>query len=450
MGDRKDSFFSGDNQPTELSVSDVSNALKCTVEDAFSFVRVRGEISGFKRAASGHLYMDLKDENSVINSVCWKGATGRISFIPADGIEVIVTGKITTYAPRSNYQLVISSMEIAGEGALLKILEERKKALEKEGLFDASLKKAIPRLPKRIGVVTSPTGSVIRDILHRIQGRFPTPVYIYPCRVQGQGSASEITNGIDFFNTHKDGIEKVDVIIVARGGGNIEDLWAFNEECIARAVHRSVIPVISAVGHETDTTLIDYVSDLRVSTPTAAAEMAVPVLQDVKNYVDNKALSMNTVLSRMIQERALRLQALKKSLPDVDTILNVKIQRMDHITTRLTHIVKNRLLHTKNSLGLIAQKLIKPDVYIVNLDKLIKQIGVRLSNVGTQVVTNNQHRLSILEGLLESYSFKKTLERGFALVRDNEGNVIKDIKSANKAEKIRITFFDGDIDVKNK
>ncbi len=442
--------FTGDNKPTDLSISEISSALKRTVEKNFSFVRVRGEVSGFKRAASGHLYMDLKDENAVINTVCWKGVANGLGFEPMDGMEVIVSGKITTYAPRSNYQLQVSSMEIAGEGALLKILEDRKKILAAEGLFNAEQKKPLPRLPKRIGVVTSPTGAVIRDIIHRISDRFPTPIYIYPCRVQGQGSASEIEAGIDFFNVPKTGIEPVDIIIVARGGGSVEDLWAFNEECVARAVHRSKIPVISAVGHETDTTLIDYVSDRRAPTPTAAAEMAVPVLADVKNYVDNKQMSMNTILQNKIQTYSLRLQTLDKSLPDVDSILSLKMQRFDELSFRLINGLKNNVIGKENQFDVVSSRLVRPHTYIAMLNGQLSPLELRLNTAIDRIINRHENILHNMSGLLESYSFKKTLQRGFALVRDTQGSVVKNVQSAKESGQVLITLIDGDIDANVK
>ena len=263
----------------ELSVSELSRALKRTVEDAYSYVRVRGEISGFKKAGSGHLYMTLKDTDAVIDAVCWRGSASRLMTKPEDGLEVIATGRLTTYPGRSKYQIVIEQMEMAGEGALLKLLEERRKKLADEGLFDESRKQPIPFLPEVIGVVTSPTGAVIRDILHRLSDRFPRHVLLWPVLVQGEGAAAQVAAAIEGFNRIAPGgqVPRPDLLIVARGGGSLEDLWGFNEEIVVRAAAASEIPLISAVGHETDTTLIDFASDRRAPTPTAAAEMAVPV-----------------------------------------------------------------------------------------------------------------------------------------------------------------------------
>ena len=266
------------NMP-EFSVSELSGALKRSVEEAFGGVRVRGEISGFKRAASGHLYMALKDENAVLDAVCWRGVAQKLQHRPEEGLEVIATGRLTIYPGRSKYQLVIESIEPAGEGALLKLLEERRRLLAAEGLFDESRKQPIPFLPEVIGIVTSPTGAVIRDILHRLRERFPRRVLLWPVPVQGSGAAERMAQAVHGFNRQLPAgtVPKPDVLIIARGGGSLEDLWCFNEEIVVRAVAESAIPVISAVGHETDTTLIDHAADLRAPTPTGAAEMAVPV-----------------------------------------------------------------------------------------------------------------------------------------------------------------------------
>ena len=266
------------NMP-EYTVSEVAAAVKRTVEDNFGYVRIRGEISGFLAARSGHMYFSLKDEKAVIDSLVWRGSAGKLRFQPEDGLEVICTGKLTTYAPRSRYQLVVEAMEPAGVGALMALLEERRQKLAAEGLFAEERKQALPYLPRVIGVVTSPTGAVIRDILHRLRDRFPCRVLIWPVLVQGKGAAEQVAAAIAGFNAvdEQSPVPRPDLLIVARGGGSIEDLWSFNEEVVARAVAAGTIPLISAVGHETDTTLIDFVSDRRAPTPTAAAEIAVPV-----------------------------------------------------------------------------------------------------------------------------------------------------------------------------
>ena len=300
----------------EFSVSELSRALKRTVEDSYPYVRVRGELSGFKRAASGHLYMTLKDENAVLDAVCWRGTAGRLSIAPEDGLEVICTGKLTTYPGRSKYQIVVEQMEMAGEGALLKLLEDRRKKLAAEGLFDDARKRALPFLPDVIGVVTSPTGAVIRDILHRLSDRFPRHVLLWPVLVQGDGAADQVTAAIEGFNGIAAGgpMPRPDLIIVARGGGSLEDLWAFNEENVVRAAAASDIPLISAVGHETDTTLIDFASDRRAPTPTAAAEMAVPVRAELQAAVLDNERRMVAAMHRMVDDRRLRVDGLARGV----------------------------------------------------------------------------------------------------------------------------------------
>ena len=289
----------GDNAQA-LSITEISQALKRTVEDRFGHVRLRGELSGVKRAASGHLYCALKDDKAVLDGVMWRGNAQRLAFAPEDGLEVIATGKLTTYAGRSKYQIVIDSLEIAGEGALLALLEKTRARLAQEGLFDEGAKRPLPFLPRVIGVVTSPTGSVIRDILHRLADRFPSHVIVWPVLVQGQGAAEQVARAVRGFSGLEAGgsVARPDVVIVARGGGSIEELWSFNEEIVVRAIAECTIPVISAVGHETDTTLADFAADRRAPTPTAAAEMAVPVRVDLAATLADFAASVAVCTDR--------------------------------------------------------------------------------------------------------------------------------------------------------
>src|SRR5690606_2893871 len=296
---------SGPGNVPEFTVSEISLAVKRTLEGTFERVRVRGEISGFKRAASGHCYMTLKDADAVLDAVCWRGNAGRLGISPEDGMEVIATGRLTSYPGRSKYQIVIESLELAGEGALLKLLEDRRKKLAAEGLFDAARKRALPFLPAVIGVVTSPTGAVIRDILHRLADRFPRRVLVWPVLVQGEGAAAQVAAAIRGFNALPAGgrVPRPDLLIVARGGGSLEDLWAFNEEIVVRAAAESAIPLISAVGHETDTTLIDYAADRRAPTPTAAAEIAVPVRRELLVQAGELERRLLGAADRMVGER---------------------------------------------------------------------------------------------------------------------------------------------------
>src|SRR5579871_1399374 len=320
----------------EFTVSEISQAVKRTLEGAFERVRIRGEISGFKRATSGHLYFALKDEEAKLDAVCWRGTAGRLAIKPEDGLEVIATGRISSYPGRSSYQLVVESLEPAGEGALLKLLEERRRRLGAEGLFDPERKRKLPFLPEVIGVVTSPTGAVIRDILHRLADRFPRRVLLWPVAVQGEGAAAQVAAAITGFNRlPAAGVPRPDVIIVARGGGSLEDLMAFNEEIVVRAAAASAIPLISAVGHETDTTLIDHASDRRAPTPTAAAEMAVPVRLDLVAEVAAKAARLSAGLSRLLAERRLRVTGLARGLPSPQDLIGNAAQRLDHGAERL-------------------------------------------------------------------------------------------------------------------
>jgi exodeoxyribonuclease VII large subunit len=333
----------------EFTVSEIALELKRTVEENFGFVRVRGEISGFRgQHASGHAYFTLKDENATIDAVVWKGNFPRLGFKPEEGLEVIATGRLTTFPRSSKYQIVIERLEPAGAGALMALLEERRKRLAAEGLFARELKKPLPYLPRVIGVITSPTGAVIRDILHRLEDRFPTHVVVWPVRVQGETSAAEVTAALNGFNALKPGgaIARPELLIVARGGGSIEDLWGFNEEIVVRAVAASDIPVISAVGHETDTTLIDYVADMRAPTPTAAAEAAVPVRAELMGYVGDLDARMRHATRRIADAGRDRFRAASAGLPRPHDLVNPQRQRLDHAASnlfaRLRHAVQER------------------------------------------------------------------------------------------------------------
>ena len=325
----------GDNAPAQ-TVSELSGALKRTVENQFGHVRVRGEISGFKRVASGHCYLALKDDGAVIDGVIWKGQANLLRFRPEDGIEVIATGRLTTYPGRSKYQIVIDRMEIAGAGALMALLDQRRRALAAEGLFDEERKRALPFLPRVIGVVTSPTGAVIRDILHRLADRCPTRVILWPVLVQGEGAAAQVANAVRGFGAlAPDGaIPRPDLLIVARGGGSIEDLWTFNEEAVVRAVAESPIPVISAVGHETDTTLCDFAADLRAPTPTAAAEIAVPVRADLVHHIRELGARSGRLLARYQERAGERFEAIARLLPGPAQLLDARRQQVDDLGER--------------------------------------------------------------------------------------------------------------------
>ena len=334
----------GDNAQA-MSVSELSLALKRTVEDRFGHVRVRGEISGFKRAASGHIYFSLKDENARLDAVMWKGGAARLPFAPEDGLEVVATGKLTTYAGRSNYQIVVEILEVAGEGAMMLLFEKLKARLATEGLFAPERKKKLPALPRTIGVVTSPTGAVIRDILHRLADRFPTHVIVWPVLVQGEGSAAQIARAVNGFSAmpHDGPARRPDLVIVARGGGSIEDLWAFNDEAVVRAVADCTIPIISAVGHETDTTLCDFAADLRAPTPTAAAEIAVPVRSDLLQRVGQFGLRMSNIVRKRVDLAAERLETQRRLMPRLSDLAAPHQQRTDDLADRLRQSLRTRV-----------------------------------------------------------------------------------------------------------
>jgi exodeoxyribonuclease VII large subunit len=333
----------------EYSVTELSFSIKRTVEDSFDYVRVRGEISGFRGPhSSGHSYFRLKDDRANLEAVIWKGVYSKLQVKPEEGLEVIATGKITTFPGASKYQIVIERLEMAGEGALMALLERRRKMLAAEGLFDEARKKHLPFLPKVIGVVTSPTGAVIRDILHRLQDRFPRHVLVWPVRVQGETSADEVTAAIRGFNALKPGgkVPRPDVLIVARGGGSLEDLWSFNEENVVRAVYESTIPVISAVGHETDWTLIDLASDRRAPTPTGAAEMAVPVWLDLRAMLDDLSRRHQTSMLRGLDMRKRDVLAIARALPKPAELVSIQRQQLDSVSGRLLHALRaNTLRH---------------------------------------------------------------------------------------------------------
>ena len=356
------------NNPV-YSVSEFSHVIKKLVETNFSYVRIRGEISRPSFPGSGHVYFTLKDTDGTIAAIIWKYTLPRLSIKPEEGMEVICTGKVTTFAGQSKYQIIVESMEVAGEGALLKMLEDRRKKLLKEGLFNQEFKKPIPYLPKIIGVITSPSGAVIKDILHRLSDRFPSHVYLWPVAVQGEGSAKQISNAIDKFNqlTDETTIKKPDLLIVARGGGSLEDLWSFNEEIVVRSVFKSSIPVISAVGHETDTTLIDFVSDLRAPTPSAAAEKAVPVRNELIARIDELNFRFKTSFNNKLNNNKDRLNSLIKLLGKPDQIFDNKTQKLDFIYRDFENLFKDIFVEKKNKITQHAQRLMPPKVLISNL-----------------------------------------------------------------------------------
>ncbi|MFY0692012.1 MAG: exodeoxyribonuclease VII large subunit [Paracoccaceae bacterium] len=480
----------GRNEP-EFSVSEISGAIKRVIEGEFGRVRVRGELGRVMVARSGHVYLDLKDERAVLSSVIWKGQAAKLSVRPEEGMEVVATGRLTTFPGQSRYQMVIEDIRPAGVGALMAMLEKRKKALEAEGLFAPERKKPIPYLPEVIGVVTSPQGAVIRDILHRLRERFPRKVLIWPVAVQGEGCAPQVAAAIEGFNALTPGgaLPRPDLIIVARGGGSIEDLWGFNEEIVARAAAASDIPLISAVGHETDTTLIDYVSDRRAPTPTAAAEMAVPVRLDLLATLDSFDSRLTRAMASRIEMRGQRLRDLSRALPRIDELTAPATQRLDALSLRLPAALRSAtqakalaferasaplragILHQRaeaararldQATGLLARAsgtrverkraaLERTSARLVparlSRDLSQKQDAYQrglkaLSDASAAQLRRWQDTLSRLDQLRETLGYQATLDRGYAVVWSG-AQVVTSKTAAERADALEIQFKDG-------
>jgi len=434
----------------EWTVSELSAALKRTVEDAYGYVRVRGEVSGFKGASpSGHVYFRLKDERAVLEAVIWKGVYGRMRVKPEEGLDVIAAGKLTTFAGQSKYQLVIDRLELAGVGALLKQLEERKKKLAAEGLFAEARKQLLPFLPEVIGVVTSPTGAVIRDILHRLADRFPRRVLVWPVRVQGETSAAEVAAAIAGFNAlpEKGPLPRPDLIIVARGGGSLEDLWSFNEEIVVRAAAESLIPLISAVGHETDVTLIDFAADKRAPTPTAAAELAVPVRAELLGSIAALVARQFQSWQRGIDMRRTELLAATRALPAADELLADPRQRLDTLAKRLPRALHaNAQLHRTHLTRAAARltlRLLK--LRLARSSEIVITFAKRGKLARENYLQRRWHRVRSAEQLLKALSYRGVLGRGFALVRDGEGHPLRAAAGVSGGMRLDIEFADGHV-----
>jgi exodeoxyribonuclease VII large subunit len=487
----------------EFTVSELSSALKRTVEDAYGHVRVRGEISGFRGPhSSGHCYFALKDESAKIEAVIWKGVHGRMRFKPQEGLEVIATGKLTTYPGSSKYQIVIEAIEPAGIGALMALMEERKRKLGAEGLFDEARKQLLPWLPEVIGVVTSPTGAVIRDILHRLEDRFPRRVLVWPVKVQGEGSAEQIAAAIRGFNALPEGgkIPRPDVLIVARGGGSLEDLWSFNEEIVVRAAAESMIPLISAVGHETDITLIDFAADKRAPTPTAAAEMAVPVRSELMVEVATLARRVMVCWQRAQEARRNELRAAARALPAAGELLAIPRQRLDgaagalpralkanthaHFrryaatSARLTmRVLRGQLAQAKQRLTVSGERMVHSARSLLRMRRdryaglNIRLKASKLSNAQAQrqriardhervlrlaerarralatAMQRHQARVAHSGQLLTALSYRSVLTRGFALVRDAQGLPMHAAAAIGPGAHLTLEFADGRVGV---
>lgn len=480
----------GQNLP-EFSVSEISGAIKRTLEDEFSRVRVRGEVGRVFTARSGHLYYDIKDDKNVLACTTWKGQVARLSVVPEEGLEVVVTGRLTAFGGQSKYNMNVEEVAVAGKGALMALLEKRKAALAAEGLFDAERKQRLPFLPEIIGVVTSPSGAVIRDILHRLKDRFPRKVLVWPVAVQGANCAPEVSRAIRGFNAMTPGgaLPRPDLIIVARGGGSMEDLWGFNEEVVARAAAESDIPLISAVGHETDTTLIDFVSDQRAPTPTAAAEMAVPVRLELLSWVEEQQSRLVRALTIRVDQRGQRLRDMSRALRRPETILDGPRQRLDTMADRLPNalirgvqlrrvalsevagslrpsILSRALTQEERRLSVVSERLeptlqrsveTKREALGRRTDRLnlrpiqrdlvakseqLQGLSRRLSEVGRLQTNGLRDRLVALDRLRETLGYKATLARGYAVVH-GDGQVVTSKEAAEAATGLEIEFSDG-------
>jgi exodeoxyribonuclease VII large subunit len=432
-------------QSAEYSVSGISNQIKNIIEANLGYVRVRGEISGLKIASSGHAYFNLKDNSAVLGCTCWKNSMARVPIKLEDGMEIIAIGKISTYAGQSKYQLSVDQVELSGVGNLMQILQLRKEQLAKEGLFASEHKKPLPFLPKTIGVITSITGAVIQDIIHRISDRFPSKILIWPTMVQGDTAAKEVANAIDKFNV-QEGDLRPDIIIVARGGGSIEDLWAFNEEIVVRAAFNSTIPIISAVGHETDFTLIDLASDIRAPTPTAAAEFAVPVLADLRRALNNYIFILSKRLDSYINYREHLLSVYLNNL-NLHKFIFQKEQRFDDISMRFAD-GPAKYLRMKN-FGLSKYHILnlKPSQLLSNLLLKLGSAEQNLKHKLTRLYENKQNQINLYGSLLQTLDATNVLKRGFAIIKQG-GKVISYKNKIAQNEKIEINLQDGVVDAK--
>ena len=463
-----DQFSRHGNNVVEFTVGEISQAVKRTLEGAFDRVRVRGEISRPKYHGSGHLYFVLKDADAAMDGVAWRTTVGRLTLRLEEGMEVICTGRISSYPKNSRYQIVVEAVELAGEGALLKLLEDRRRKLASEGLFDEDRKRELPFLPEAIGVITSPTGVVIRDILHRLAERFPRRVLVWPTPVQGDGAAEKIAAAIKGFNAlSADGAApRPDLLIVARGGGSLEDLWQFNEEAVVRAAAESAIPLISAVGHETDTTLIDFAADRRAPTPTAAAEIAVPVRAELHAAVIDDERRLRAAAARLMEERRMRVEGLARGLPRPVELLEGAMQSLDRQTELLSAALSRRRERAAARLAAVAAALRHPREILAHAAREIAQLdgrmigslrvavsaragrfeglalASRLSAGMDNAIEGSGARLAAAGKLLDSVSYERVLDRGFALVQDADGEPVTAAAAVREGQNVSIRFAD--------
>ena len=439
----------------EFSVSELSVAIKRHIEGEFTHVRVRGEIGRVSKPASGHLYLDIKDEKSVLAGIVWKGVTQSLKVFPEEGLEVIATGRITTFPGQSRYQIIIEQITLAGLGSLMMLLEKRKKQLASEGLFLEERKKKLPLIPRSIGIITSSSGAVLKDILHRLKDRFPSHVLLWPVTVQGDKCAFEVASAIKGFNeiNEKYSVKKPEILIVARGGGSIEDLWGFNEEIVVRAADQSSIPIISAIGHETDVTLLDFVADRRAPTPSAAAEMAVPVRVELKSVLDSLDGRRIRQMSIFLERQITKIAELERLMPKIETLVSERNQYLDMIEAKLVNAIINFMNQKKLQYAKSGIESLHPRILRKDLDRKkdeINSLSERLDFSIKVILSNCRIKLLELERLRESLSYRKTLERGYAIVRDDNNHILDNFRDASVAENILVEFRDGDLNVEVK
>ena len=427
----------------QFSVAEFSKAIKLTIENAFGYVKISGEITGFKRASSGHLYFNLKEENAVLTAVCFRNQANAIDFEIGDGLQICASGKITSYEGRSNYQIIVDKIEIAGIGAILEMIEKRRKKLAEEGLFDAVYKKSLPFFPKIIGVITSETGAVIEDIKHRILNRCPLHLLLYPSAVQGDKASREIIAGIKYFNGLK--INRPEVIIIARGGGSFEDLLPFNDEDLVREVFKSEIPIISAVGHETDFTLIDFVADVRAPTPTAGAEFVTPVLEDLKNNLKNLEKNINNSIDNFFSKNLTALRNLERNLLSPQKFLENSQQKIINFSEKIEYSAKNFL---ENNFLKIQKIAIKSDFIFERIKILQQKIFYNFEAIKKNIENNLMQKNIRLEGFvstIKSCNYQQMLERGFAVLKDKNNRLIINCEDLKNQQKFTIKMHDGEV-----
>ena len=426
-----------------FSVSDISNSIKRLVEQNFSSIKIKGEISKPSFPASGHIYFNLKDENSVISAVIWRYNSSKININLEEGLEIICEGKLTTFSGQSKYQIIVESIEISGEGALLKLFEERKRKFLKLGYFENDQKQKLPFLPRSIAIITSRTGAVIQDMINRIIDRFPLKIYLFSVSVQGVNSSHEVSNAIKKVNKLK--LEKtlsdIDIIIVARGGGNVEDLWGFNEENVIVATFESKIPIVSAIGHETDITLIDYVADLRAPTPSAAIELCIPVAKELKRKIFELNSRQYVAYQNNLENLKNLLSTMKLSRPK--DLLNHKRQSYDFVLMNLSHLMNKKVQDIDNALYRNSNQIKPPISLINNLEHKFNVLLLKFLNSFKKIIDNKEINLISTLKLMEANSFQKTLEKGFAIVLDNEDNLIKKISDVKDKQEAKVQFIDG-------